>query len=114
MSGGQAFVVGVVLIVVYFLPTFIALARKHHNFGAIFALNLLAGWVVIGWFAAFIWSLTEVKSVAVSNKVSGNALDKDTKTCPKCAESVKSAALVCRYCGYNFEEDADNLKAGAN
>ncbi len=24
------------------------------------------------------------------------------KTCPRCAESVKSAALVCRFCGYEF------------
>jgi hypothetical protein len=26
----------------------------------------------------------------------------DEKTCPKCAETVKSAAVVCRFCGHNF------------
>jgi hypothetical protein len=26
-----------------------------------------------------------------------------TKACPRCAETVKAAALVCRYCGYEFE-----------
>jgi hypothetical protein len=26
----------------------------------------------------------------------------DEKVCPRCAETVKSAALVCRYCGYEF------------
>lgn len=26
----------------------------------------------------------------------------DTKTCPRCAEDVKAAALVCRYCGFEF------------
>jgi hypothetical protein len=25
------------------------------------------------------------------------------KDCPRCAESVKRAAQVCRYCGHDFE-----------
>jgi hypothetical protein len=29
-----------------------------------------------------------------------------TKTCPRCAEEVKPAAVVCRFCGYNFEQSA--------
>ena len=29
----------------------------------------------------------------------------DTKTCPECAESVKAAARVCRYCGYRFDSE---------
>jgi ABC-type transport system involved in cytochrome c biogenesis permease component len=46
------------LLAIGFLPTFIALARHHHNSLAIFALNLLLGWTGIGWIAALIWSLT--------------------------------------------------------
>jgi predicted amidophosphoribosyltransferase len=26
----------------------------------------------------------------------------DTKTCPRCAETIKKAALVCRFCGNEF------------
>src|ERR1700694_325746 len=26
------------------------------------------------------------------------------KTCPMCAEEVKPAALVCRFCGYQFKD----------
>jgi hypothetical protein len=29
-------------------------------------------------------------------------VDDDTKTCPRCAEAVRTQAKVCRYCGYDF------------
>jgi ribosomal protein L37AE/L43A len=28
---------------------------------------------------------------------------KDEKTCPKCAERIKAAAQVCRFCGHQFD-----------
>lgn len=43
----------------YFLPTIIAGRRKHHNLGAIIAVNLLLGWLIIGWIVALVWSLTD-------------------------------------------------------
>lgn len=48
----------IVLGIAYFVPTVVALIRSHHNLGAIIALNVLLGWTVVGWIAAFVWSLT--------------------------------------------------------
>lgn len=51
----------VVLGFFYFLPTMVALSRRHQNGVAIFALNLLLGWTFLGWVIALIWSLTVVQ-----------------------------------------------------
>jgi hypothetical protein len=53
--GGVALLV--VAAAVYFLPTIVAGTRGHKSDGAIFALNLLAGWTALGWLAALVWSL---------------------------------------------------------
>jgi hypothetical protein len=46
----------------YILPTFIAFYRKHQNAPAIAAVNILLGWFFIGWVAALVKSMTEVRS----------------------------------------------------
>jgi len=48
----------IVVTLLYFLPTVIALSRGHLSGLAIFLLNLFLGWTVIGWLIAFIWSCT--------------------------------------------------------
>ena len=62
LSHGQGTLIGwgfvVLALLLHFLPTVIAFLRHHHNLIAIFALNLLLSWTVIGWIIAFIWSLT--------------------------------------------------------
>ena len=46
-------------LVVYFIPTIIALFRASAlNWVGIFLLNLFFGWTVIGWILALIWALT--------------------------------------------------------
>ena len=50
------------LAAIYFLPTIIAAIREHHNAGAIFMLNLLLGWTLLGWIIAIVWACTAVKS----------------------------------------------------
>lgn len=56
---GGLFLVGLILlgIAAYFLPSIIAGSRKKRNAAAIFVLNLLAGWTLIGWVGALVWSL---------------------------------------------------------
>jgi hypothetical protein len=47
-----------ILLLLYPLPAIIALCKRRQNTGAIVAVNLVLGWTFIGWFVAFIWSLT--------------------------------------------------------
>ncbi|MYE31750.1 MAG: superinfection immunity protein [Chloroflexi bacterium] len=41
----------------YFLPSIVAWHREHSNLLALFVLNLLAGWTMIGWVGAIVWAL---------------------------------------------------------
>ncbi len=43
----------------YYLPAVIAKQRDANNVGVIFRINLLFGWTVLGWIAAFIWAILE-------------------------------------------------------
>lgn len=61
-------------VVAYFLPTIIAGMRLHHQGGAIFALNLLLGWTLIGWVAAFVWSCTAINKQLQTPQVKRSGL----------------------------------------
>jgi hypothetical protein len=87
------FIIGVI----YFYPTIVAKRADHPNIGGIKALNLLLGWTFLGWVIAMVWA----KSYQPKLANPANAVF-NTKTCPKCAEDVKSAALICRFCGHEF------------
>lgn len=60
---GLAFMLALGLL--YFVPTIIAIKRKHKSTGGIVALNLLAGWTFIGWLIALVWSLSSAQQVVV-------------------------------------------------
>jgi hypothetical protein len=47
----------VVLLVLYFLPAIVAARGNHWNKWAIFVLNLLLGWTLIGWVMAMVWAV---------------------------------------------------------
>jgi uncharacterized membrane protein YqaE (UPF0057 family) len=56
-ASGVALIIGI--LVAYFIPTGVAVSNKKTNSMAIFALNLLLGWTVLGWIVALIWALTK-------------------------------------------------------
>jgi hypothetical protein len=115
-----------ILLCLYFLPAIVAMARRHHQQSAILLLNLLLGWTLIGWVVAIVWAATAVNPpVATSDNPVATAQPKHvgvrearqilgsasipppfpmqrTKVCPRCAEDVKAAAQVCRFCGHEF------------
>lgn len=42
----------------YFLPTLIAVKRTHRNMAPIAVINILLGWSLIGWVIALAWSFS--------------------------------------------------------
>ncbi|PMY37307.1 hypothetical protein C1Y35_19665 [Pseudomonas sp. GW456-L14] len=59
MMAGLVFLI--VLVVVYFIPTYIAYYRDHPNRIAIRLLNLFLGWTFLGWLACLIWSVLAIE-----------------------------------------------------
>lgn len=51
-----ALIVMVLMVMIYFLPVIIAMARKHRNLGPVLILNLFVGWTLIGWVVALVWA----------------------------------------------------------
>jgi ABC-type transport system involved in cytochrome c biogenesis permease component len=50
-----------ILMGLYLIPTWVAFGREHHDKVAILFLNLLLGWSVLGWIIALVWALTAVR-----------------------------------------------------
>ena len=65
MEGLVFLIFSLFLLGLYFLPSLIAFLGKKSNFMAIFALNLLLGWTLVGWVVSLVWSLSKDKEVIV-------------------------------------------------
>jgi hypothetical protein len=64
-----ALVLIIVIIVLYFLPTIIALARSKANVGTVVVINLLLGWTFLGWVVALAMAFGQTKDERAAQTV---------------------------------------------
>ena len=68
---------GILGIVVYFLPSIVAYKRKHANRGIILLINFLLGWTFLGWACCLVWAFIDTDGSKASNL---------TRNIPQCAK----------------------------
>jgi len=49
-------IIGIVILIVHFVPSYVAYSRNHPSKGLILILNILMGWTGIGWIVLLIWA----------------------------------------------------------
>jgi len=59
---------------IYLAPSIVAVLRDHHRLPWIGLLNFAAGWTVVGWIAALVWSVTAKCEPAAVMPIGGTAL----------------------------------------
>jgi hypothetical protein len=84
-------------LLLYFLPTILAMVRRHHNVLGVFLLNFFLGWSVIGWIIALVWSLSAPPVMVVPMPYGGPP--PPIQLCPHCGRPVATAAAFCGNCG---------------
>lgn len=57
----------VLMFVSYMLPTIVAACRPHPSRLGVCVLNIVAGWTMVGWIAAFIWACAQTKINTATN-----------------------------------------------
>ena len=65
----------IVYLIIYFLPTIIALLSGCDRTGSVFLMNLFLGWTFIGWVWAFIWAVSpkrQQQNIVINNHVSAD------------------------------------------
>lgn len=96
-SAGWVLIVAVsaISLVLYFLPTIVG--RQKHNAGAIFVLNLLLGWTIIGWVVAMVWAVT--KEPQPSQVIVNPSAPPPAILCSSCGKYSQAGSKFCANCG---------------
>ena len=81
----------------YFLPAIIA--HNKRNSGAIFVLNLLTGWTVVGWIIAFVWALSDDPILTPVYVASPHVWTGGSRLCANCGKYSVRDAIYCSICG---------------
>lgn len=77
---------------------------KGGNYAAGFWLGAILG--VLGLFyVAFANPMASAPSAGRALETTAAPRVTKLKTCPRCAEDVRAAAVVCRFCGHEFEQE---------
>jgi len=64
MEGALFLILLVIIgIVIYFIPTIVALNKKHVNTTPIILVNVLLGWSLIGWVVALVWAFKKPENI---------------------------------------------------
>jgi len=89
----------------YFLPSFVGQSKR--NAGAIFTLNLLLGWTIIGWVVAMTWAMTVDPETTEDNEDDDEEDEDeelvrqpaDIRFCPSCGVKLMTDSRFCAKCG---------------
>lgn len=58
----------------YLAPLIIATIRDHHRLPSIGLLNFAAGWTIVGWIGALVWSVTAIREPAAITRLGSTAV----------------------------------------
>lgn len=90
----------------YFIPAIVASKRKHRQMEAIFLLNLLLGWTLVGWAGALVWACVAEPVVQPRFQTAEPAITPQRLRvpCPQCSEAILPTAKLCPFCKSVLEQ----------